>query len=319
MQFVFGENGAFVEIAVVDHVTPERPRAAAPKPSQTRVPVPLEHGGELLRIAVKLPCNRDHVIEEPLGQGAAVLESVTVHGPTPPLFPQLAKGLEQVQPQRDLRRGHRTGAQPCGERSAQNRFPLSRPLDSVRQKIVQQVQVVPQDVKEMLLRATVSRTERGHSENRSILLDRQPFGSWNRRSRVNVQLPRPARADRVRPYPAQIDGRGDIAVLLAQGIPNSVDIKRVAGEIEDLAVLVSAHAAQASNDGLEPPGVGLVERFVEKQRQDLALLHLLCERDSRRQQQLGPGTVRQFVELPCFPAAQLNGYQAGRPFAVDQP
>ena len=67
------------------------------------------------------------------------------------------------------------------------------------------------------------------------------------------------------------------------------------------------------------PGSVWSSAFVEKQRQDLALLHLLCERDSRRQQQLRPGTVRQFVEFPCFPAAQLNGYQAGRPFAVDQP
>ena len=69
-------------------------------------------------------------------------------------------------------------------------------------------------------------------------------------------------------------------------------------KVEDLAVLVSSDAPETSHDGLESNGVALVERFVEKQWQDLALLHLLGERDSRRQQQLGPGTVRELIEFP---------------------
>ena len=63
----------------------------------------------------------------------------------------------------------------------------------------------------------------------------------------------------------------------------------------------------------------MVERFVEKQGQDLSLLYLLGERNSCRQQQLGPRTVREFIELPSFSAAQLNSKKAGRPFVLAQP
>ena len=170
----------------------------------------------------------------------------------------------------------------------------------------------------MLIRAAELRAELRHGERRAVLLEGKLIGRRNRRCRIDAEGVRSAHARGLRSYQAQVDGRGNATILLAEGVPDAVDVQRVAGEIEDLTVLFPGHAPETAHDGLEPLGVALVQRFIEKQRQDHSLLHLLGVRDARRQQQLGARAVRQLIQFPCFPAARFAREQPGSLAALVQ-